>query len=124
MVREPAEFPGFGQCIAHEPWGLGGIGGEAELSDEVHRQQRIARALLEAVRLRGEQWGCRRLYLPSEPDYESALLAWTGPGLSNLAGDYSIGGIAVTRDFKGPGRDRAVFELLLPRPLAEPEADR
>jgi ribosomal protein S18 acetylase RimI-like enzyme len=89
-----------------------------------HRQQGIARALLDAVRLRGEQWRCRRLYLTSEPDNEAALRTWTALGFSNLAGDYTIGDISVTRDFKGPGRDRAVFELLLPHHLAEPEAGR
>jgi len=88
------------------------------------RQQGIARALLDAVRLRGEQWGCRRLYLTSEPDNEAALRTWTALGFSNLAGDDTIGDICVTRDFKGPGRDRAVFELLLSHHLAESEAGR
>ncbi|WP_433294362.1 GNAT family N-acetyltransferase [Actinoplanes sp. CA-030573] len=88
------------------------------------RQQGFAPALLDAVRLRGGQWGCRRLYLPSGPNNEAALRTWTALRFSNLAGDYTIGGIAVTRAFMGSGRDGAVFELLLPHRLVEHEGGR
>jgi hypothetical protein len=34
-------------------------------------------------------------------------------GFANATGDYTVNGVAIVRDFKGPGKDRAVFELLL-----------
>jgi GNAT superfamily N-acetyltransferase len=88
------------------------------------RRQGIARALLNAVRSCGNGWGCRRLYLTSELDNLDAYATWTALGFTNVGGDYTIGDISVTRDFKGPGKDRAVFELALPQPPDAPKAGR
>ena len=78
-----------------------------------HRRKGVAAALIDVVRERAQRWGCKRIYLTSEPDNAPAYSAWTSLGFSNAAGDYTVDGVAIIRDFKGPGKDRAVFELLL-----------
>lgn len=82
----------------------------------IHPDQRrkgVAGALVEVVRKRAQEWGCRRIYLTSEPENMPAYATWTSRGFTNVDGDYTIGKVAITKDFKGPGKDRAVFELLL-----------
>jgi GNAT superfamily N-acetyltransferase len=79
-----------------------------------HRREGVAAALIDVVRKRAQQWSCRRIYLTSEPDNAPAYGAWTSLGFANSAGDYTVNGVAIVKDFKGPGKDRAVFELLLP----------
>jgi GNAT superfamily N-acetyltransferase len=78
-----------------------------------HRRRGIARALIGSVYRRGAAWGCRRIYLTSDPGNAAAYGAWTALGFTNPTGDYTVDGVAVTRDFKGPGKDRAVFQLLM-----------
>lgn len=78
-----------------------------------HRRRGITRSLLESVRSQAQAWGCRRLYLTSEPDNEAAHAAWASLGFVNVAGDHQINGVSVVTDFKGPGRSRAVYELPL-----------
>ncbi|MEC3915532.1 GNAT family N-acetyltransferase [Nocardia sp. CDC160] len=80
-----------------------------------YRRQGIARALLNSVQSRAEKWSCQRIYLTSEPENHTAHSAWTNLGFVNVPGDHEIEGISVITDFKGPGRSRAVYELLLPR---------
>lgn len=79
-----------------------------------HRRAGVFTALLTAVCERARLLGCRRLYLTSEPDNIAAHAVWTRRGFTNLPGDHHVGEIAVRSDFKGPGRDRAVYELGLP----------
>jgi ribosomal protein S18 acetylase RimI-like enzyme len=79
-----------------------------------HRRRGVAAALVDVVRKHAQQWGCQRIYLTSEPDNAPAYATWTSLGFANATGDYTVNGIAIARDFKGPGKDRAVFELLLP----------
>ncbi|MET7949767.1 GNAT family N-acetyltransferase [Micromonospora sp. NPDC005324] len=79
-----------------------------------HRRRRIASALVHAVRHRAQQWACQKIYLTSEPDNSSAAATWTSLGFVNSRGDYTAAGLGISRDVKGPGKDRAVFELLLP----------
>jgi GNAT superfamily N-acetyltransferase len=78
-----------------------------------HRNCGVARALLGAVRRQAEQWGCRRMYLTSEPDSTAAHQTWLALGLGNIASDFHVGHVSVLRDYKGPGKDRAVYECLL-----------
>ncbi len=78
-----------------------------------YRRKGTAAALVGVVRDRAEQWSCQRIYLTSEPDNASAHAAWMSIGFSNAVGDYVHNGISITRNFKGPGKDRAVFELFL-----------
>ncbi|MBF6278711.1 MULTISPECIES: GNAT family N-acetyltransferase [Nocardia] len=76
-----------------------------------HRQQGIARALLNSVRTQAEKWGCERIYLTSEPENRAAHATWITLGYVNVPGDHEIGGVSVTTDYKGPGRSRAVYEF-------------
>jgi GNAT superfamily N-acetyltransferase len=78
-----------------------------------HRRRGITRALLQSVRSQAEKWDCRRIYLTSEPDNQAAHASWTTLGFDNVPGDHRINGISVITDYKGPGRDRAVYELIL-----------
>lgn len=78
-----------------------------------HRRQGIATALLDALRSQATQWNCTRLYLTSEPDNLTAHSTWTALGFTNVQGDHEINNISVITDFKGPGKTRAIYELLL-----------
>ena len=78
-----------------------------------HRRKGVTRALLRSVRCQAEEWGCRRLYLTSEPDNEAAHATWPALGFLNVPGDQEVNGVLVRTDFKGPGRGRAVYELRL-----------
>lgn len=75
-----------------------------------HRRQGVTRALVEEVLRRGSLWGCRRLFLTSEPDNSAAHSAWLALGFSNLPGDTTEMGVSVIYDYKGPGKHRAVYE--------------
>lgn len=78
-----------------------------------HRRRGIARALVAHLRDRVKERGCDRIYLTSEPDNIAARAAWESLGFQNVAGDYVTNGVSVTKDFKGPGKDRAVYQLQL-----------
>lgn len=77
------------------------------------RRRGVAGALLGTVGSTAHAWGCRRLYLTSEPGNAIAYTAWRRFGFTNVPGDEVRDGVHVTRDVKGPGKDRAVYELLL-----------
>jgi GNAT superfamily N-acetyltransferase len=79
-----------------------------------HRGRRVAADLLREVAQAAGQWGCRRLYLTSEPDNEAAARTWAKLGFVNVPGDLVQHGVQVISDFKGPGKHRAVYELTLP----------
>ncbi|MEH1016546.1 GNAT family N-acetyltransferase [Micromonospora sp. CPCC 206060] len=57
------------------------------MTDPGHRRRGIARALVDDVRRHGLRWGCRRLYLTSEPDNRPAHHAWLALGFVNTDGD-------------------------------------
>ena len=78
-----------------------------------HRGKGITRQLLERVRIYGLEHGCRRIYLTSEPENATAHQTWLTLGFTNIPGDTTHGGVAVIANFKGPGKDRAVYELKL-----------
>ncbi|MBQ0896205.1 GNAT family N-acetyltransferase [Micromonospora sp. U56] len=75
-----------------------------------HRCKGITRALVEEVHGQGSRWGCRRLFLTSEPDNQAAHRAWLALGFTNVPGDALEQGVSVTYDYKGPGKHRAVYE--------------
>ncbi|MER6589660.1 GNAT family N-acetyltransferase [Micromonospora chalcea] len=75
-----------------------------------HRCEGITRALIEAIHRQGSAWGCRRLFLTSEPDNYAAHRTWLALGFSNVDGDTTEAGVAVTYNYKGPGKHRAVYE--------------
>ena len=76
-----------------------------------HRRRGVATMLLGAVTDRARRWGCRRVYLTSAPDNTTAAAAWRRLGFRNLPGDLIVADVQVVADFKGPGRDRAVYQL-------------
>lgn len=78
-----------------------------------HRRRGIATALLNSVRTQAEKWDCTRIYLTSEPENHAAHSTWTTLGFTNVPGDHEIDGVSIITDYKGPGRSRAVYELLL-----------
>lgn len=78
-----------------------------------HRRRGIARALLDSVRQQATTWGCRRLYLTSEPDNHAARATWPSLGFTNIPGDHTIDGVSVISNYKGPGKHRAVYELVI-----------
>jgi GNAT superfamily N-acetyltransferase len=82
----------------------------------VHPDQRrkgVTKALLDSVVAQARTWGCTRLWLTSEPDNRTADSTWRALGWSNAPGDKEINGVQVISDLKGPGKDRAVYELLI-----------
>jgi GNAT superfamily N-acetyltransferase len=82
----------------------------------VHPSQRgrsVAAELLREVQQMATAWGCRRLYLTSEPQNSAADRAWRKLGFVNVPGDLIEHGVHVIKDFKGPGKHRAVYELTL-----------
>jgi GNAT superfamily N-acetyltransferase len=74
------------------------------------RRRGVTRALLGAVIERAERWGCRRLYLTSEPENRPAHGTWLSLGFVNVPGDHDVDGVSVIRGYKGPGKDRAVYQ--------------
>ncbi|MFG2050888.1 GNAT family N-acetyltransferase [Micromonospora sp. NPDC048935] len=79
------------------------------------RRRGVARLLLGSVRACAAEWGCRRLYLTSEPENRAAHRTWLTLGFRNVPGEREVDGVQVTANFKGPGKDRAVYELLINR---------
>lgn len=75
-----------------------------------HRRCGIARSLVGDVRRQAFRWGCRRLYLTSEPDNRPAHDAWLPLGFVNTDGDRWADGMSVISDYKGPVKHRAVCE--------------
>jgi GNAT superfamily N-acetyltransferase len=84
-----------------------------------HRRKGLTRLMVGAVRSQAERWGCHRIYLTSEPENGAAHAAWSALGFVNVKGDYSVDGVHVVADYKGPGKDRAVYQLLVSPPDAD-----
>lgn len=79
------------------------------------RRRGVAGLLLDSVRTRAADWGCHRVYLTSEPENRAAHRTWLTLGFHNVPGDRDVGGVQVLTDFKGAGKDRAVYELPVSR---------
>jgi GNAT superfamily N-acetyltransferase len=77
------------------------------------RRQGVTRRLIDDIRRQAAEWDCVRLYLTSEPQNRPAHGTWLALGFANVPGDYVSDGVHVTADFKGPGKHRAVYQLLL-----------
>jgi ribosomal protein S18 acetylase RimI-like enzyme len=74
------------------------------------RRQGVARTLLTHIHDQAALWGATRIYLTSEPENKPAQAVWEKQGYVNRRGDFVVGGTWVVRDFKGPGKHRAVYE--------------
>lgn len=83
--------------------------------DPDRRRQGVAAALLAHLRRAAGALGCEQIYLTSEPANAVAHQTWLRSGFVNRPGDYrdAATGVHVVRDFKGPGKDRAVYDLEL-----------
>ena len=79
--------------------------------DANHRRLGLGEALLEELHRRGRLWGTKRIWLTSEAQNADALRLWRKLGYVNIEADYQDGDVWLTRDLKGPGRDRVVYEL-------------
>jgi ribosomal protein S18 acetylase RimI-like enzyme len=81
----------------------------------VHRQSRgqgIVQALFRAVETRARELHCTRLWLSTDPK-NPAVRVWPRLGFVNCPGDAIDGDLLIKRDFKGPGKHRAIFEKVL-----------
>ena len=76
-----------------------------------HRRQGHGEALLEELHRRACDWSIGRLWLTSEAENAGAMKLWIKVGYVNSEADYEEHGVWLTRDLKGPGRHRAVYEL-------------
>lgn len=83
------------------------------MTDPGFRRRGVTTALISHVAERGREWGCKRLYLTSEPGNSAAHQTWTALGFGNVPGDLVMDGVSVVKNYKGPGKDRAVYELNL-----------
>ena len=84
-----------------------------------HRKQGLGHELLDALHRRARQWGTERIWLTSEAENTAAMKLWHKLGYTNAPADYQQDGLWISRDLKGPGRDRAVFELRLSQDSTE-----
>ncbi|MEV6927102.1 GNAT family N-acetyltransferase [Dactylosporangium sp. NPDC051485] len=89
-----------------------------------HRRGGVATTLVASIAAQAHVWGCRRLFLTCAPGNTVALTARQQLGFRNLPGDATVDGVHVISSFKGPGRDRAVFQLDLPTTAQTPQPDR
>lgn len=81
------------------------------ITHPVRRRHGADRALITALTHQAVQWGCRSLYLTSEPANHAAHATWLSLGFANRPGDSSVAGVDVITDFKGLGKHRAVYDL-------------
>lgn len=83
------------------------------MTDPERRRHGVARTLLGSVERQAVEWGCRRLFLTSEPDNGPAHATWIALGFRNVPGDRTEHGVSVVSNYKGPGKHRAVYEQML-----------
>lgn len=80
--------------------------------DRRARGQGVVQALFGALETRARELHCKRLWLSTDPQ-NPAVRVWPRLGFSNCPGDALEGGLSIKRDFKGPGKHRAIFEKVL-----------
>ncbi|MGH3902465.1 MAG: hypothetical protein ACRDTA_30255 [Pseudonocardiaceae bacterium] len=66
--------------------------------------------MLTHIHDQAKAWDVRRIYLTSEPENKATQAAWEKQGYVNRHGDFLIDGVWIVRDFKGPGKHRAVYD--------------
>lgn len=82
------------------------------------------RKLMEDVMHTAAQWGVERVWLTSEIENVAAQKLWRSLGFMNCPADKFVNGIWVSLNFKGPGRDRVVYERSLRDIVVNPENGR
>lgn len=78
-----------------------------------YRKKGIAKQLMYRIQVKSKEWECSRIWLTSEVENTSAQRFWSALGFHNKEGEKVMDGISVITNFKGSGKDRAVFELFL-----------
>lgn len=76
-----------------------------------HFGQGIGYALMKHLLSKLQSIGCHRAWLTSEIENERAMSLWNKFGMKNIESDYISNGFWVTKDLKGPGKDRIIFEI-------------
>jgi GNAT superfamily N-acetyltransferase len=76
-----------------------------------HRRKGIASKLITVLSDRARDAGRTLIYLTSEPDNTAAHETWTRLGFQNRPGTRKVGAIEIIENFKGVGKDRAVYDL-------------
>lgn len=82
------------------------------LVSSLHQGKGIATALFTQLETAAKAHHCSRIWLTSEPG-NNAIQAWGKLGFMNPPADYLNQGLHMTKDLKGEGKDRAVFEKFL-----------
>jgi GNAT superfamily N-acetyltransferase len=77
---------------------------------EGHRRRGLARRLYQHFIQSVGQCGCRRLKATTTPGNADSIAFHASLGMSTT-GELNADGIAVVRDYAGPGEDRVVFEM-------------
>lgn len=88
--------------------------GDVYIQDVMRQQRRrqgIASAMLRQVVDQAARWKCRRVYLTSDAQNSAAAQTWRRLGFRNIPGDKEVNGVQVISDYKGPDKDRALFQL-------------
>ncbi|MBV9691893.1 MAG: GNAT family N-acetyltransferase [Ktedonobacteraceae bacterium] len=77
------------------------------------RRLGYGRKLMEDVMHTAARWGVERIWLTSEIENVAAQKLWCSLGFINRPANTFVNGIWVSLNFKGPGRDRVVYERSL-----------
>jgi GNAT superfamily N-acetyltransferase len=78
------------------------------------RRRGCATMLLEDVVQTAKSWSVSRVWLTSEVENRPARQLWARLGFVNLPTGRQVDGAWVTEGLKGPGRDRVIYQRLLP----------
>jgi ribosomal protein S18 acetylase RimI-like enzyme len=76
------------------------------------RGKGIVQRLFQAAEAKAKELGCTTAWLSTDPK-NPAVRAWPRLGYENCPGDLSHDGVAIQSNFKGPGKDRALFQKAL-----------
>lgn len=81
---------------------------DVAVADE-YRGKGIATALMDGIHEKADSADITRIWLTSESANREAIRLWKRHGYQNQTADYQENDLWVTRDLKGPGKDRIVF---------------
>lgn len=76
-----------------------------------YRRKGIASNLIAVLADRARDVGRSRIYLTSEPENIAAHETWIRLGFRNRPGTRKDGAVEIIENFKGIGKDRAVYDL-------------
>jgi len=78
------------------------------------RHRGVVQELFRVAEERATELGCVRAWLSTDPG-NPAVRVWPRLGYANCSGDRTVGALEIRSNFKGPGKDRALFEKELVR---------